>query len=75
MGFDAANGKAFIGGAGNAPMSFTARPDIARYVAYVLTTLPESKLEWKSFHIEGDRLVSQIYTVPISIADFRVDFQ
>jgi len=37
-------------------VSFTPRLDVARYVAHVLTTLPASKLEWRIFRIEGDRL-------------------
>jgi len=56
LGFDLENGKFDIGGEGNSPLSFTTRPDIARYLAYVLTTLPPSKLEWRTFAIEGERL-------------------
>jgi len=56
LGWDFQNGKADIGGEGNSPLSFTTRPDIARYLAHVLTTLPPSKLEWRTFSIEGERL-------------------
>lgn len=58
LGFDLANGKVTVGGSGDTQMSFTGRIDIARFIGHALTTLPPSKLEWKSFHIEGDRLVS-----------------
>lgn len=39
-------------------ISWTARPDIARFLAYVVTELPPSKLEWAIFRIEGERAVS-----------------
>ncbi|EPQ56005.1 NAD P-binding protein [Gloeophyllum trabeum ATCC 11539] len=55
LGWDLANGKVNILGEGNAPISFTARRDIARFVAYVLTHLPPDQLQWKIFRIEGDR--------------------
>lgn len=61
LGFDFAEGKVNIGGSGNFPVSFTSRPDIARYLTYVLTTLPASKLEWSVFRIEGERLVRSNY--------------
>lgn len=62
LGFDLANGKATVGGSGDTPMTFTGRTDIARFIGHVLTALPPSKLEWKSFHMEGDRLVSLHFT-------------
>lgn len=55
LGVDLENGKASVGGDGNTPISWTARPDIARFLAYVLTELPPSKLEWAIFRIEGER--------------------
>ena len=64
FGFDIAGGKINIKGSGKPLITFTARPDIASYLAYVLTSLPREKLEWRSFCIEGDRIVS--YYKPIS---------
>jgi hypothetical protein len=60
FGWDFANGKVTIGGAGNAPISFTHRVDIARFIGHVLTTLPASRLEWSTFRIEGERLVCDL---------------
>ena len=36
-------------------IGFTARPDIASFLAYTLTTLPASTFADKIFRIEGDR--------------------
>jgi len=55
LGFDLPNGKAAVGGSGDTLISFTARSDIARFVAHVLTSLPVSHLENKIFRIEGER--------------------
>ncbi|KAI0056345.1 NAD-P-binding protein [Artomyces pyxidatus] len=52
---DVKSGKAEVGGDGNSPISFTSRPDAARYVVYALTQLPVSTLEYKIFEIEGER--------------------
>ncbi|KAI0067604.1 NAD-P-binding protein [Artomyces pyxidatus] len=52
---DVKGGKAEVGGDGNSPMTFTSRPDLARFVVYTLTKLPVSTLEYKVFSIEGDR--------------------
>lgn len=60
LGLDIKNGKASVGGDGNTPISWTTSPDIARFVAYVLTSLPASKLEWQTFRIEGERAVSPV---------------
>ncbi|KAJ6630981.1 hypothetical protein B0H10DRAFT_1773468 [Mycena sp. CBHHK59/15] len=49
------HGKIRVVGKGDAPASFTAIPDIAGFVAYVLTTLPPSELENRVFRLEGDR--------------------
>ncbi|KZV93471.1 NAD(P)-binding protein [Exidia glandulosa HHB12029] len=43
-------------GSGNVKVSFVARPDIARYVAYVLTHAPHSQLENTIIGIEAERL-------------------
>ncbi|KZT54961.1 NAD(P)-binding protein [Calocera cornea HHB12733] len=55
-GFNWDEGKVSIGGSGDQPLSCTARPDIARYMAYVLTELPADDLENKIFCIEGERI-------------------
>ncbi|KAJ6466126.1 hypothetical protein C8R47DRAFT_1188118 [Mycena vitilis] len=54
-GYTAENGKFAIVGKGEAPVSFTAVPDIAGFVAHILTTLPPSQLENRIFRLEGER--------------------
>ena len=61
FGFDFENGKVVVPGLGNTLITFTGRPDIARYVGYVFTNLPAEKLEWKEFHLEGERTVGTIH--------------
>ncbi|KAL5536930.1 hypothetical protein ACEPAF_753 [Sanghuangporus sanghuang] len=56
FGFDFVNGKITVPGTGDAPFSWTTRPDIGRFVAHVLTVLPKERLEWKTFKIESDRI-------------------
>ncbi|TFY63178.1 hypothetical protein EVG20_g6419 [Dentipellis fragilis] len=53
---DPVGGKATVGEDGSQLVSFTARPDVARYVAYVLTEKPAKELEWKTFRMEGERV-------------------
>jgi len=55
LSLDLKSGNVAVGLDGNAVNSFTAQSDIGRYVAYVLTNLPRSKIEWRVFRIEGDR--------------------
>ena len=55
---DLKSGSVGAGGDGNAKASFTSRTDIARYVAYVLTSLPPTDIKNKTFRIEGERAVS-----------------
>lgn len=47
---------------GNALNSFTAQSDIGRFVAYVLTNLSRSKLEWRVFRIEAERKVRKYWS-------------
>ncbi|EJU01278.1 NADP-binding protein [Dacryopinax primogenitus] len=54
-GFDLPNGKAVVGGSGNVPISWTARPDIARYMVYILTHLSPAEQRNKAFAMEGER--------------------
>jgi len=49
------DGKVTITGSGDDPLSWTAREDIARFVAYITTTIPLSQLANKSLAIEGSR--------------------
>ncbi|KAI0300091.1 NAD-P-binding protein [Multifurca ochricompacta] len=55
IGLDLKSGNVTAGLDGNALNSFTAQSDIGRFVAYVLTQLPRSKLEWRTFRIEAER--------------------
>ncbi|KAJ7735996.1 hypothetical protein B0H14DRAFT_3898589 [Mycena olivaceomarginata] len=53
---DYSNGGKFkVMGKGEAPVSFTSVPDIAGFVAYVLTNLPSSELEDRILRLEGER--------------------
>ncbi|KAH9052641.1 NAD-P-binding protein [Lactarius vividus] len=51
---DVTSGKVSVGGDGSKQIPFTSRPDIARYISYVLTHLPADRLENRSFTITGD---------------------
>jgi len=55
FGFDFANGKVTIPGFGDTQITFTGRPDVARYIGFVFTNLPAEKLEWKVLRLEGER--------------------
>jgi len=57
LGLDLKSGNLTVGLDGNALNSFTTQRDIGRFVAYVLTNLPRSKLEWRIFRIEAERKV------------------
>ena len=54
---DVKSGKVAIGGDGNAPISWTARKDIARFLAHVLVHSPPSRLQNQVLRLEGDRVV------------------
>jgi len=54
LGLDITNGKASVGGDGSNPIPFTSRPDIARYLSYVLTHLPADQLKNRSFTIAAE---------------------
>jgi len=51
---DITSGKVSVGGDGNTQITFTSKPDVARYVSYVLTHLPPEQLKNRSFAIAGD---------------------
>jgi hypothetical protein len=57
LGLDITNGKASVGGDGSNPIPFTSRPDIARYLSYVLTHLPADQLKNRSFTIAAETKV------------------
>ena len=57
LGLDVISGKVSVGGDGSKPVQFTSRPDIARYVSYVLTHLPAEQLKNRSFSLTGDTKV------------------
>ncbi|EJD07569.1 NAD-binding protein [Fomitiporia mediterranea MF3/22] len=54
-GFDFVNGKMVVPGSGLADITWTTIPDVARFVAHVLTALPKVKIEGRHFCIEGER--------------------
>ncbi|TFY63674.1 hypothetical protein EVG20_g6215 [Dentipellis fragilis] len=56
LNLDIKSGKVSIGGDGNSLVSFTSRPDIARFLAHVLTTLTPDQLNNKILRIEGERI-------------------
>ena len=57
LSLDIVKGKVSLGGDGSKRIPFTSRPDIARYVSYVLTHLPADQLENRSFAMAGDTKV------------------
>ena len=66
LGLDVTSGKVSVGGDGSKPVPFTSRPDIARYVSYVLTHLPAEQLKNRSFSIAGD---FKVHAVSVSTLD------
>lgn len=57
-------GKVAVGGDGNAPISWTARKDIARFLAHVLVHSPASRLQNQVLRLEGDRAVRSFLCFP-----------
>ncbi|KAH9032463.1 NAD-P-binding protein [Lactarius pseudohatsudake] len=55
VGLDVTSGKVAVGGDGNAPISFTARNDVARFLVYVLVHAPAARLQNQTLRLEGDR--------------------
>jgi hypothetical protein len=47
-----------VAGDGNKQVSFTSRPDAARYITYVLTHLTSEQLKNRRFAIAGDNKVT-----------------
>ncbi|KAH9993632.1 NAD-P-binding protein [Russula vinacea] len=52
---DIKSGKVAVGGDGNAPVSWTARRDLARFLAHVLVHSPAARLQNQVLRLEGDR--------------------
>jgi uncharacterized protein YbjT (DUF2867 family) len=63
---DVKSGKVAVGGDGNAPVSWTARKDIARFLAHVLVHSPASRLQNQTLRLEGDRAVRFLLSCPNS---------
>ena len=64
MGLNFATGEFPIPGSGTADVSWTTAEDVAKFVAFALTTLSREKIEWRLFRIEGDRMVSNFDEFP-----------
>ena len=62
-----------VPGVGDTPISFTGRPDVARYIGFVFTNLPAEKLEWKVFCLEGERTVRtvSVFVLQLTTKCFR----
>jgi len=54
LNLDVKSGKVSVGGDGNKQITFTSRPDIARYLSYVLTHVPPEQLKNRTLTIAGD---------------------
>ncbi len=54
---DVKSGKVAVGADGNAPISWTTRTDLARFLAHVLVHSPASRLQNQVLRPEGDRAV------------------
>ena len=54
-------GKVAVGGNGDSLISFTTRPDAARFLAYVLVHAPKARLQNQTLRLEGDRAVCISY--------------
>ncbi|KAI0043498.1 NAD-P-binding protein [Auriscalpium vulgare] len=55
LGLDIASGKVTVAGDGNAPISWTTRRDVARFIAYTFPRLPAAQLQNRAFRLEGER--------------------
>ena len=58
------SGKVAIGGDGNSQISFSTRPDAARFLAYVLVHAPKARLQNQTLRLEGDRAVCKCCLLP-----------
>ncbi|KAH7908212.1 hypothetical protein BJ138DRAFT_1158236 [Hygrophoropsis aurantiaca] len=64
-------GKFLIVGKGNTPISFTSIPEVAAYLAHVLTTVPRARLSNIELRIEGQRAslseLGELYTASTAL--------
>ncbi|KAL5531649.1 hypothetical protein ACEPAG_4526 [Sanghuangporus baumii] len=58
FGSDLANKQMTVQGLGNAPISWTTRSDISRFLAHALTTSPRKRIGWQGIQNEGDRAMN-----------------
>jgi hypothetical protein len=63
LGWDIKEGKIDIGGTGNVPFSATGLDDVARFVAYALTSLPQDQIENAKFTLEADKVVRHCHVL------------
>ena len=57
---DFQSGEFSIPGSGTSPISWTTTEELAQIIAHVLTTFPQDKIEWNTFRVEGERIVSPL---------------
>ena len=74
---DVTNEKVSVGGDGNKQISFTARPDIARFVSYVfkLLHLPPEQLKNRDFAIAGDNKVTGGLGASVVVIDRELNIE
>lgn len=56
LGHNYAEGRMQVAGDGKTQFSLTARDDVGKFVAHVLSTAPKEELQWAKIPFEGDRL-------------------
>ncbi|KAI0067435.1 NAD-P-binding protein [Artomyces pyxidatus] len=75
---DIEHGKVAVGGDGNSPITFTARPDIARFLVYALTKLPAERLENNAYEKKTGKKLDVTYRpipeLEAAVADNPYDF-
>ncbi|KAK7032836.1 NmrA domain-containing protein [Favolaschia claudopus] len=67
------DGKALIVGKGETPVSVTSVPDIAGYIAHIVTTQPPSVLENVILRIEGERVTMKEVAAQFGATPVYVD--
>ena len=80
FGLDIPNAKLTIVGDGTTPISFTARPDVAHFVAHTLTHLPPSSLHNATLQAEGEkatfvevaRAMEEVFGKPFEVVNVPV---
>jgi hypothetical protein len=72
FGWDLKAGNISIGGTGDALFSTTSVAETARFVAYVLTSLPRDQIENAKFTLETERIVSLLCFSMSSLTDVEL---